>query len=165
MINMGLHKHSAVFTNIQTNLPESEQHQNRRGRVTPGEHYSCWMLSLFPISDAAPLTLVTWCYPLTTQIWETLLSTHRNKIGLSGFLQGIIEGGLIWQKLDWQKLLELQCISIVFYDSAPCTLGCRSNLSCVCYPLSVNSSVNTHYRQSTPSQFRIQLNSYFAIIL
>ena len=74
-------------SNIQTNLPHSERHQNRGGRRT----LQLLNLIIVPHLRLPPLTLVT--------------------------------------------------------------------------PLSVNSSVNTHYSQGAPSQHRIQLNSYFAIIL
>ena len=38
----------------------------------------------------------------TTQIWETLMSTYRNKSGVSRFLQGRVALELDWQK---QKLI------------------------------------------------------------
>ena len=57
MINIGLHKHSA-FTNIQTNLPESEQHQNRRGRVsiTVVECYHCSPSQTLHLWHSLPVT-------------------------------------------------------------------------------------------------------------
>ena len=35
----------------------------------------------------------------TTKIWETPMSTYRNKCGVRRFLQGLVVGGLAWLEL------------------------------------------------------------------
>ena len=72
----------------------------------------------------------------TTQIWETLTSTYRDKYGVSGLLQGKVVGGLV--KLGWHMLLALHCLlwfcSHHIFTNNLCTLGCLSNLSCASSP-------------------------------
>ena len=55
------------------------------------------------------------CHPWrhTIQICETLMSTHWNKCGVSGFEQGWVAGGLVRTRL---KVAVASCIN-VFYDS------------------------------------------------
>ena len=66
---------------------------------------------------------------ITTQIWETPMSTYVKKCELSRFLKSRVVGGLFW----WNNRLT-DAWSIIFYDSTHTkylVTICRSNLSCV----------------------------------
>ena len=47
---------------------------------------------------------------LTTKIWETPMSTYRNKCGVRRIVQGRVGGDMVWKELGWRKLLLLSAL-------------------------------------------------------